>query len=347
MSNDVPLVSAIIPCRNETSWIAKCLESIIDNDYPKDRIEVFVVDGMSNDGTRAVVESYDQRYPFIRLLENPKKTAPAALNIGIATAQGEVIMRMDAHNEYPANYISGLVGWLEKSGADNVGGLWITRPSEETPMAQAIAIGLSHPLGVGNAYYRTGVRRPRWVDTVPFGCYRREVFDRIGVFDEELVRNQDDEFNLRLQRHGGRILLVPEVTSVYYARGSLGKLCQMNYQYGYFKPLVVRKVGRIMTLRQLVPAMLILALAATALGAFVSWIALAIFAGILFAYSTIILACSASAALKHGVRCALDLCVVFPVIHFSYGWGYLKGVLEFLILRRSDQSRLKTTPLSR
>ena len=146
-----------------------------------------------------------------------------------------------------------------------MGGVCRTLPAADTAVAKAIAVGMSHPLGVGNSHFRIGSSEDRWVDTVPFGCYRREVFDRIGLFDEELVRNQDDELNLRLIKHGGRILLSPRIVCKYFARDSLAKLWRMYYQYGYFKPLVVRKVGGVMTLRQLAPPLFVLCLAATAL----------------------------------------------------------------------------------
>lgn len=344
--SDLPKVSIVIPCRSEEKFIGKCLDSILANDYPKDRLEILVVDGMSEDGTRRTVESYGRNYAFIRLLNNPKKITPAALNIGIANAKGEIIMRMDAHNTYPPNYISGLVGWLEKTQADNVGGVWITLPATQTFMAEAIALALSHPFGVGNAYFRIGVKEPRWVDTVPFGCYRREVFDRIGMFDEELVRNQDDEFNLRLLKRGGRILLVPSIVSYYYARDSLWKLWRMYYQYGYFKPLVARKVGGVLTVRQVIPAVFVVGLLVS--GALAPWTAYSGWAlcALIFAYVVADLGSSICVGFQCGVRCALAIPVVFPVLHLSYGLGFLKGVLDFSILgnkRREDAARISIT----
>jgi glycosyltransferase involved in cell wall biosynthesis len=332
-SQDKPFVSVIIPCRDEEKFIAQCLESVMANDYPKDRLEVLVIDGISEDGTRAIVEGYVKCYSFVRLFENPKKIAPTALNIGIAHAKGEIIMRMDAHNIYPTNYISGLVAWLEKRGADNVGGIWKIRPANDSPIAKAIAIGLSHPFGVGNAYYRIGLPEPRWVDTVPFGCYWRKVFDRLGLFDEELVRNQDDEFNHRLIKSGGRILLVPEVFSYYYARDSLRKLWNMYYQYGYFKPLVALKVGKVMTVRQLIPALFVLGLLGSTALAVWSWSGGLILLALVIAYTAAALSCSAVVAFTRGVMCALGLSLVFPTLHLSYGLGFLKGILDFVILR--------------
>jgi len=344
--SDLPKVSIVIPCRNEEKFIGKCLDSILANDYPKDRLEILVVDGMSEDGTRTTVQSYAHDYAFMKLLDNPKKITPAALNIGIASAKGGIIMRMDAHNTYPPNYISGLVGWLEKTQADNVGGAWITLPATQTFMAEAIALALSHPFGVGNAYFRIGVKEPRWVDTVPFGCYRREVFDRIGMFDEELVRNQDDEFNLRLLKRGGRILLVPSIVSYYYARDSLGKLWRMYYQYGYFKPLVARKVGGVLTIRQVIPAVFVMGLLVS--GALAPWTAYSgwTLCGLIFTYVVADLGSSICVGFQRGVRCALAIPIVFPVLHLSYGLGFLKGVLDSSILgnkRREDAARISIT----
>jgi hypothetical protein len=181
----------------------------------------------------------------------------------------------------PGNYLAGLVEWLEKSGADNVGGVWRILPGADTAMARAIALGLAHPFGVGNAYYRIGTSTTtRWVDTVPFGCYRREVFSRCGRFDEDQVRTEDDEFNLRLRKNGGRILLVPEISIDYYARERLSQVWRMYYQYGYFKPMVARKLGwDLLSLRHLVPSLFVLTLGASLLlsrwfpgwGSWVSW----------------------------------------------------------------------------
>lgn len=327
-------VSIIIPCRNEEKFIGMCLDSVLSNDYPKDLLEVLVVDGMSEDRTWTIVEVYTRRHAFVMLFDNPKKIVPAGLNIGIANAKGEIVMRLDAHTVYPPNYISGLTDWIEKTGADNVGGVCIARPANKTPIAQAIAVGLSHPFGVGNAYFRIGVSNPKWVDTVPFGCYRKDVFVRIGFFDEELVRNQDDEFNHRLIKHGGRILLAPEIISYYYVRESLPKLWRMYYQYGYFKPLVAYKVGKIMTVRQLVPPLFVLFLMGSSMLAIQLWQARLMLLCVFIVYAAADLACCSVFAFKGRTRLALALLTVFPVLHFSYGLGFLKGVLHFILLGR-------------
>lgn len=321
-------VTVILPCRNEVHHIAACLDSILASAHPAERMEVLVVDGMSDDGTRQLLEQYTKANPRIRVLDNPGRVVPTALNIGIRAATGEVIVRMDGHVVYPPEYIPRLVGALMEGGADNVGGCLITLPADPSPVAQAIAIAMSHPFGVGNAHFRIGAKEARYVDTVPFGCFRRDLFKRVGFFDEELVRNQDDEFSHRIIRHGGKVRLIPDVVCYYYARGSLRQAARMFYQYGAFKPLVARKVGRIMTVRQLVPAMFVVALLGTAVGTLL-WPPLGLLgAGIAAAYAFCVGACAVPVVRTHGWRTALALMVALPVVHLSYGFGFLRGLRD-------------------
>ena len=321
-------VSVILPCRNEAHFIGPCLDTLLASRVPHESLEILVVDGMSDDGTREVVLRFAERYPGVRLLDNPGRIVPAALNIGIAAARGEVIVRVDAHALYPSEYLPRLLEALETSGADNVGGRIVTLPQNETSEAWAIALALSHPFGVGNSYFRIGTEKPRWVETVPYGCWRRDVFDRIGGFDEELVRDQDDEFNYRLLRSGGRIFLVPDVVSYYFARDSLRLTASMMYQYGYYKPLVARKVGRVVTVRQLAPPALVLALLAGPVLALISgWAALA-WGALVAVYALAIAGAAIAAGHARGLRCVVTLLAVFPVLHLAYGWGYLRGLWE-------------------
>jgi len=340
-------VSIVVPCRNEAARIERTVESLLSGDWPHDRLEVLVVDGMSDDGTRDVLQRLAARHPCVRVLDNPRRITPEALNLGIARSRGSVVLIAGAHAQYPSQFVSALVHRLLESEADAVGGACRTRPANDTPMARAIALGLSHPLGVGNALFRTGVTEPRWVDTVPFGCYRREVFDRIGLFDVEMIRNQDDELNHRLIRSGGRILLVPDVTSEYYARDSLARLWRMYYQYGYFKPLGVRKVGGVVTVRQLVPGLFVLSLIICAMAASWSIWGVGALAAVLLAYVLAVGVCCLRAVRRHGPRCAACLALVFPTLHVSYGLGYLAGVVRFLILRRGAVRDPAAVPLSR
>jgi len=211
-------------------------------------------------------------------------------------------------------------------------------PAEDTPTARAIALGISHRFGVGNAHFRVGSDQRREVDTVPFGCFRREVFDRIGLFDEELIRNQDDEFNFRIITRGGRVLLLPDVFCRYFARRSLDQLARMYFQYGYFKPLVARKVGRVMTVRQLVPALLVAGLSSSATLAIWLPSARVVFALVAASYLALVLACSAAAARTHGIRCGAALAAVFPTLHFSYGIGFLLGIRDHLLTRSAPRT---------
>jgi glycosyltransferase involved in cell wall biosynthesis len=340
-------VSIILPCLNEAKNIRFCLDSVVASDYPKDKLEVLVVDGQSDDGTREIVCEFSKRYSWIKLLENVRRITPVAMNIGIQSAKGSIVMRMDAHTVYPTNYISKLVEWLIRSKADNVGGISIVRPANQSPKAQAIAYALSHPWGVGNSHFRIGAAEPKWVDTVPFGCYWREVFDKIGKYNEALVRNQDDELNHRLIKQGGRILLVPEITSFYTARESLKKVWTMFYQYGYFKPLAARSVGTVMTARQLIPSIFLLCLGLAALFAAWSDSMAVVFKAIVIVYAVIDFAVAFRAGLERGLHCGLWLLVVFPIVHLSYGIGYLRGLLDLIVLRRLKMFDSVVLPLSR
>ena len=345
-ANDRPKISIVLPCRNEEPYIGACLDSILATTYPLERIELLVVDGMSEDRTREIVTAYTVRRRIVRLLDNRRRITPAALNVGIHAATGEIIMRMDAHVVYPPQYIPRLIDALQTSDADNVGGVIVTLPADRSTMAQAIAIGLAHPFGVGNAYFRIGVGTPRWVDSVPFGCFRREVFDRIGLFDEDLIRNQDDEFNLRLLKYGGRILLLPDVVSYYFARRSLSELARMYYQYGYYKSLVAKKFEGVTTWRQLVPGLFVLTLIGSIVFApvlVVRRVGMAIAA----AYVAALVACMVGAVRRHGWRRALALGAVFPTVHFSYGIGSLRGAFDHLLQRRAAPRDPSVVPLSR
>jgi glycosyltransferase involved in cell wall biosynthesis len=347
MARGVKFVSVIMPCREEEKYIAGALDSILANDYPQDRLEVLVIDGLSTDGTRKIVAEFARNHPFIKLLDNPKRITPAALNIGVTQARGEIIIRVDAHSTYPPDYFSSLVAWQEKTGADNVGGVWRILPGSDTPMAGAIAVGLAHPFGVGNAYYRIGAAAPRWVDTVPFGCYRREVFTVNGLFDEEHVRTEDDEFNLRLRKNGGRVLLVPEIVIDYYARESLVQVWRMYYQYGYFKALVARKLGGVLSLRHFIPSLLVISLVLPLLLG--RWFPALETLGFLAlaAYLLADVTCAWAAGRQHGLAVTAGLALVFPVVHFSYGLGFLKGLLDFFLLGKTGVKDGPGMPLSR
>lgn len=335
MSNSFPFVSVVIPCRDEEKFIEAVIKNLLDQDYPQSKTEIIFVDGQSKDQTIAIIQKYGQQYSFIKLLYNERKIVPVALNLAIKESHGDIIVRMDAHSIYPTNYISELVKQLIGLKADNVGGVWETLAGDDTLMAKSIALAVSSPFGIGNASYRLSGQQIKQTDTVPFGCYRRDVFEKIGLFDEDLVRNQDDEFNARLVKSGGKIFLIPSVVIKYFARPTISKISKMFYQYGLFKPWVNKKLSSAATIRQFFPPGLILF---NLFFIFLCilyksvWMFLGIFWGIYFI--TGFLFAIRIASVKKQILLSPIIPFIFSVIHFSYGWGYLKGIIYLLIYGR-------------
>ena len=330
MEKNVPFVSIIIPCCNERRFIGDCLKSIIDNDYPKERLEVLAVDGMSDDGTQDVIRGFTQSYLWIRLVENPRKITPVALNIGITNSKGEMILWMSAHNHYERDYVSRSVESLEKYGADNVGGVMKTLPREDSFMGQAIVASLSHRFGVGNSYFRVPTKEPKWVDTVFGGCYRKEVFDRVGLFNENLVRGQDMEFNLRLRKAGGKTLLAPDIVSSYYARSDLKLFWKHNVTNGVWAilPFLYSSIIPV-SWRHLVPLIFVTGLLGSAVLGFVWTPFFFLFLIILGSYGLANLGASLQIALeKRNIRYMLAMPFVFASLHFAYGLGSLGGLFK-------------------
>lgn len=324
----LPLVTIVVPCRNEARYITESLQSIVENDYPKELLQVLVIDGVSSDGTTEIIERFSRTYGFITRLENAARITPVALNLGIAAARGSYVLWMSAHNRYDSDYIRTCVDWALRSGADNVGGVIVTAPREITTVGRAIAAALSHRFGVGGSKFRTSVNEPEWADTVFGGCYRRDVFERIGLFNERLVRGQDLEFNIRLKRAGLRTLLVPTIRSTYYARSRPLEFLKHNWVNGVWAILPFRH-SRIMpvSLRHLVPMFFVGILVATAAVALLvpalRWLPVAIIIPYLIA--------AIAAALNVGFRMkswrlVVMMPFVFAGLHLSYGFGSLWGV---------------------
>jgi glycosyltransferase involved in cell wall biosynthesis len=344
----LPHITVVIPSRNEEHHIVDCLSSIVSGTYPRDRLEVLVVDGHSEDHTRDLVSAFAVNIRCVRLLENPARVVPNAMNIGIRAARGELIVRADAHARYPSDYLIQLVSWMQRLRADNVGGVWVMKPANASAQAGAVALILSHPFGVGDAQYRiSGQSLPTEVDTVPFGCYRREVFDRIGFYDETFIRNQDDEFNARLVRAGGRIFLIPQIKINYFTRDSLRKMAKMLYQYGYFKPLVALKLGRPATWRQLAPPVFTLTVVGLPLLFWTVPAAISLWAIAVAAHVCVNCTVSVRLAVRRGWRFLPFLLGGFPVAHLAYGVGYLHGILDFAVMRRHLKAKRADLPLSR
>lgn len=325
----LPKLSIIIPCLNEERYIGQCLTSIINSTYPKDSLEILIVDGGSSDQTRSIIRTIICHSPFIRLLDNPARYTPVALNIGIRESKGEYIIRLDAHAKYPEDYCERLVTQSISLGAANIGGVWKTHILHSTQTANAIKNVLSDHYGVGNALFRTGITTITEVDTVPFGCFPRETFEKYGLFNEHLLRNQDIEFNKRLIKGGGKIYLLPDVECIYYARETYSSLAKNNYQNGYWNILTPYYTGALTSLsvRHFVPLGFVMALLVPVLvSPFyppILWITLII----AFFYLSII----GKRAWKIKNRTTwLHQIWAFIVLHFSYGFGSIGGIIALV-----------------
>jgi len=331
MKDARPAVSIIVPCCNERNSIESCLRSLLTQALPTGRIEVLVADGMSVDGTRDILQQLAQEDMRLRLVENPGRIVPTGLNAAIREARGEIIIRADAHTEYAQDYISQCVAVLRETNADNVGGPWVARG--KGTIGRAIAAAFQSPFAIGGARGHD----PNYegvVDTVYLGCWPRSVFEHIGLFDEELVRNQDDEFNLRLTRAGGKVWQSPRIKSWYQPRESLSALFRQYQQYGYWKVRVIQKHRTPASIRQLVPGAFVLLLLVLPLVALrwplLGWIWLALVGVYIFCN----LIASFMTAAHEGKELFPLLPTVFACYHLGYGYGFLRGVWDFLILRR-------------
>jgi glycosyltransferase involved in cell wall biosynthesis len=321
-------VSVIIPTRNEEKFIAKCLDSIISQDYPSDRMEILVVDGVSYDNTKKIVQSYSQKYPSVKLLDNISKYTSYAFNIGIKRSSGEVIMFMGAHAGYKKNYISKCLEYLERYDADNVGGVLKTIPREKTIFAKVISLALSSRFGAGS-HFRIGSDKIREVDTVFGGCYRKDVFDRVGLFNENLKRSQDLELNLRLRRAGGKIIIAPDIVLSYYPKSSLRDFAIHNFEDGVWAVYPVKFIKMPLKLRHYIPLIFVSVLVVTlAIGIFVPKYFF-IFILITSFYLLINLYFSAVIAIgEKRIEYIFLLPIVFIVRHIFYGLGSLWGLIK-------------------
>ncbi|HWO42460.1 MAG TPA: glycosyltransferase family 2 protein [Candidatus Eisenbacteria bacterium] len=343
-----PSVSIIIPCRNEADHIEACLRSILAQDADGLAFEVIVADGMSDDGTREILRRLAAEDPRLIMIDNPQQIVSTGLNLGIRSARGEVVLRMDVHTEYASDYLRQCLKVLEESGADNVGGPWVARGKGY--VGRTIAATFQSPFAVGGSRaHAADYEGP--VDTVYLGCWKRDVFKRVGFFDEELVRNQDDEFNLRLVRAGGKIWQSPRIKSWYTARGSLGALFRQYMQYGYWKVRVIQKHRMPASVMYLVPGVFVftlLLLSAASIFLPLARYGLALTAS---AYVGALSIASVVTAVRSQPSFLFLLPVVFACFHFGFGIGFLHGVLDFLVLRRGPRAQFaaltRQSPASR
>ena len=320
-ARDLPLVSIVLPVRNEAPHIEACLERLLEQDYPHDLVEILVVDGDSTDGLPCAIGRAQRRHPErrIKVFHNEARIVPPALNIGIRAARGAVVVRMDGHAVPAKDYVSSCVAVMQQTGAANVGGH--VEPVGTTPFGRAVALATRHRLGAGDARYRIGGTRSE-VDTVMFGAFHREAFFRVGLFDESMVRDQDYEFNVRLRKAGERIVFDPSIRFTYTPRSTPRGLWRQYFEYGWWKGETWRRHFSAFRWRQLLPpaftgGLLALSLAATlsAMAAFALVAVLGVYLGTVAVVSR---------RLATGGQTAFGSVVLaFLVMHFAYGLGVL------------------------
>lgn len=330
-------LSVVVPICNEEKYIRACIESIIKQDFPKDELEVIFVDGMSSDKTRLIISDYIEQYPFISIVDNPQKIVPVAMNIGIRASKGDVIIRLDAHACYKENYFSVLCDYLNILDAENVGAACITDVLNRTSKSLAIKEVLSNKFGVGNSVFRTGVNKIMQVDTVPFGCWKRSVFDKYGYYDERLVRNQDIEFNKRIIRNGGKIFLVPYTSCTYLARETFVDLAKNNYSNGLWNILTVFYTKQInsLSIRHFIPLLFLLSLLIPSLLSLFAptFILITLLSAILYFLFTSVISLYLSVKKRLSY---IYLVIAFAVLHFSYGVGSFVGLCKLPFLRSKN-----------
>ena len=325
-------IKVVIPCRNELGYIGKCLDSLVHCNQTGVELHVWVVDGMSDDGTRPLISEYAARYSFIKLVDNVRRTTPYALNIGLEPLDYDIGIILGAHAVVDKEFVRHNARVLQEHPEVGCAGGIITNV-HENELSRVISNAMSSPFGVGNAYFRTG-GKSGYVDTVAFGAYRREVFEKIGFFDEDLVRNQDDEFNYRVTKAGFKIYLDPKIESQYYVRGSFSKLYKQYFQYGYWKVFVNRKHATITTLRQLAPPLWMLFVSVGWVGFFIHPVLGYSYVGMILIYLTLAKFTAIRTA-GWQIPMIFKLVACYMILHASYGWGYLKGMFHFYVLRRN------------
>lgn len=331
-----PFVAVVVPCRNEAAYIRPLLESLLRSEHPRERLELVFVDGMSTDGTRELLEAAAKEHSFIRVLDNPRMIAPTAMNVGIRATRAEIVVRIDAHSEYPADYIPRCVQLLRSEAKiGNAGGMPVPLPNGRSPWAASVAYVTAHRFGVGNSPFRTR-RSPGFVDTVPCGTFHRSMFDEVGLFDERLTRNQDNELNARIQRAGYRIAFDPAIRIHYRNQPDLNGLLRQAWFTGMWNVYTVLLHPYTWKWRRYVPMAFVAYLAVLAPAAIWGAPAAPILALPLALYVFLAAACSAGAAEAGRLRVA----ATFVSYHLSYGTGSFVGLANVLRGRwRADLGR--------
>jgi succinoglycan biosynthesis protein ExoA len=322
IATNLPFVTVVMVVRNEAPFMGRALELVLAQDYPRDRMEIIVADGLSDDGTRDVLAEYQARYPFIQVVDNPGRIVASGLNVAIERAQGELIVRIDGHGQVATDFVSQVVQLMDEHPEAWCAGGPIVHAGTNL-FGEAVAVAMSHPLGVGLATHRFEDYEG-YVEGAHFPTFRKWIFDRIGNFDEGLVRTEDDEFNYRIAQAGGKVYVSPRVRYVYYVRDRLGKLFRQYFQYSFWRIPVIKKHKKPTTLRQVVPPLFFLAmLVLLVVGIWhrQPWIAAALPA----IYLVALILVAISVIPRKGLAVAALVPLAVATMHFAYALGIAYG----------------------
>ncbi|WOO41444.1 glycosyltransferase family 2 protein [Rubellicoccus peritrichatus] len=336
-----PQVSIFIPCYNEEATIQRLLTALKDQTFPTSNIEVIIADGLSTDNTKGIINSFAEENQdlAIRIIDNEKRFIPHALNLAAKAASGDILIRMDAHSIPALDYVECCVKALLENKGDNVGGRWNIQPSKEGYIARSIAIAASHPLGSGGANYRSGNKAQK-VDTVPFGAYKRETFERVGPFNESLLANEDYEWNMRLIADKGTVWFDPAINCIYFSRGTYKALAKQYFNYGYWKVKMLKLYPKTLRLRQLLPPVVTLLLVLSATTTIVSLLAgapllAALTAVMLLAYFTLLTLGVALSTPGNAMKLIPGIVGSISCMHFSWGFGFIYSAMGSF-LKKTD-----------
>ncbi|MFN8577296.1 MAG: glycosyltransferase family 2 protein [Candidatus Sericytochromatia bacterium] len=325
------LISVIIPVYNEEKHLNEVFSSIDEQNYPKEFTEIIFVDGNSQDQSIKLLKEYASKKQNIHIYNNEKKIVPISMNIGIKNSNGKYVIRLDSHSKYNKDYLSKCVEVLQKTNAENVGGA--IRLIGELPVQKAIKLATTCAFGIGNSGFHYEDYEG-YVESVYLGAYRKDILEKIGMYDEELVRNQDDELNYRLIKSGGKIFMSKEIISYYYPRPSLKRLWKQYYEYGYWRVRVIQKHKFPASIRQLIPAIFVTSIILGIILLFFKGLGLLILLPLIFLYTPLMFYFSIKQAIKYNFYNIFLTSSVFLILHFSYGTGFLKGVLDFYFIKK-------------
>lgn len=329
--NVLPFVTVVIPARNEHRYIRSCLDSVLSQDYPADRLEILLCVSPSEDDTEEIIMEYQEKYNHIHMLKNPKGTISCGVNTGIRAAKGDYIVRLDAHTEFASDYISKCIEYLLKTDADNVGGPTIVKGKTPVQRAVAAAYYSSFALGGGKQHIKD---YEGYSDTVSFGAFKKSTAESVGLFDENLILNEDDDFNFKISEAGGKIFITPKIRSYYYPRDTYTGLIRQYFGYGLWKVAVIKKHKRPARMSHLIPMLFVLFLIPGGLLSVFSKRIRKLYLGILGLYFGLDAAASFSlkdADTQDGPMLRFRLMLVHFLLHVSYGCGFIAGIFKFIL----------------